>query len=989
VSTTIEAIYPLTPMQQGMLFHATSDPDSALYFHQLLATIDDTDPETVKAAFAAVIARQPSLRSLIAWQDRDRPLRLVRPTVEPDWHIEDLSEHPDPTGRIESYLQADRARPFDLQTAPLLRFAMFDLGTGAYRLVWSFHHLVLDGWSTRLVLTEVVEQLRAAREGRRPNLDRPPEYERYLEWLEQRTPPDEAQFWRDHLGDLSDIASVTGGGTPWATRHHRREREVDGRRLADGTTRLGVTVSTVLQAAWALVTRSRFGARHPVIGVTHSGRPHEVDHIERLVGMLINTIPRRIEIDDELQVSEWLSGLQRSGIEWAHHHPSSLSDIRSWVGWERHQSLFDSVIVVENIPDEADSDFRDIEYLERSNVPFALLAVPGDTFRLIGIADADRFEPEVVDHILEEVAHVAFQLVSEPEATIGAISIVGPDERARLDRLESTVAPHLIHQTAATMLSHGIGDRPERRAVVAEDRTIDFATLRFEADRLQSELLRLGASSDGPVAIDARRSSATITAIAACAMAGIPYIPLDPAAAPARRAHILESATVHIDGAGRLRALRSAPPEAPVTPTGSTPVYFMYTSGSTGVPKGVEITQHALATSTQVRRFVYEDPVGAFLVASPLHFDSSVAGLFWTLADGGTVVLPNDDQLDPIDLRRLIAEHSVSHLLTLPSVYRVMLDSGPLPSLATVIVAGEPCPPSLVSQHFEAQPDTDLYNEYGPTEATVWATVHKIEPGDAHRPTVPIGSPIPGTRVIVGDVILGRAPMGAVGEIFISGPQLAQGYRSDSDRTEVAFVKPDWHHERVYRTGDLGRWTADGVLEFRGRRDQQVKLRGHRIELEEIDGLLRQHPSIEDAVTVLRNNRLISFVVGSIPPDLDAHLRDALPVVMIPSVIDVLPELPRGSTGKVDRDALPEVRLATDVVERPLNDVEQIIADAWSEVLGIDVANPEADFFALGGDSLAVMKIVARTRKRGIELTARQFFETGTLAELAAVAQVS
>ena len=989
MSTPIEAIYPLTPMQQGILFHVTSEPDSPLYFHQLLLTIDDADAATVRSAWAEVFDRHPALRSLIAWSNRDRPLRLVRPSVDPAWHVEDLSDVADPQLRIDEYLEADRERPFDLESAPLVRFALFDLGSGSHRLVWTFHHIILDGWSTRLILGEISERLRAHAEDRVPDVPRPPAYERYLEWLDDSPDSDGEAFWRRHLGDLSDVTPMSRGATPWATRHIRREAEVDGQRLQEGATRLGVTISTVLQAAWALVLRRRFDARNPVIGVTHSGRPHEIEDIENLVGMLINTMPRRIEVDASETTGGLLERIQRSGIEWARHHTSSLVDIRRWVGWDRPDGLFDSVVVVENVPDEDDSAFRDVEYLEQSNLPFALIAVPGSRLTLIGIADADRFDPDLVALMLEEVAHVASQLVTQPDLAVGDVSVLTARERDRLGLLEATALPPLPHATAGAMVSHGLVRRPERVAVVAHDRSVDYATLRSDAHRLFEELSAAGAAATAPVAIEAHRSVETIAAVVACVTGGLPYIPLDPSAPPARRNQITKAAGVHVDGEGTVGKLGEVSPAGAAPPREDTLAYIMYTSGSSGVPKGVEITQRALAISTLVRRSVYGGNVTAFLVASPLYFDSSVAGLYWTLADGGTIVLPPDDQLDPFELRRLIDQHAVTHMLTLPSLYRILLDSGTMPSLSTVIVAGEPCPPALVAQHFATQPATALYNEYGPTEATVWATVHRVEPGDAAQTSVPIGRPVPGTTVVIGDVDGGRSPLGSVGEILIAGPQLAASYHGDPERTDAAFVQPGWIDERVYRTGDLGRWNAAGALEFRGRRDHQIKLRGHRIELEEIDTRLRQHPSIDDAVTVLREDRIVSFVVGSLPADLDAHLRAGLPAVMIPAVITPLPELPIGATGKVDRDRLPDVDVATaSSAGRSLTDTEQIIADAWSEVLGTPVSDPEADFFALGGDSLAVMKIVSRTRQRGIEITARQFFETATLAELAAVAQV-
>jgi amino acid adenylation domain-containing protein len=495
--------------------------------------------------------------------------------------------------------------------------------------------------------------------------------------------------------------------------------------------------------------------------------------------------------------------------------------------------------------------------------------------------------------------------------------------------------------------------------------------------------------------------------------AGGAYVPLDPNY-PAERLRFMrtdagagvvlttrELAARHDVGDVRVEYLDDAETDEPLSEPAANDedslAYIIYTSGSTGTPKGVEVTHANLAHSTIARDVVYGKPPQRFLLLSSFSFDSSVAGIFWTLSGGGALVLPDEgSEADVTALADLIERHQVTHTLGLPSLYQVLLEHGAarLGSLRTVIVAGEACRPELVAAHQAALPRASLYNEYGPTEGTVWSTV--FDCGEYVGGPVPIGRPLPNTPAYVLDERRRLLPMGAVGELCIGGPGVARGYRNHPDVTAARFV-PDTIGSlpgaRLYRTGDRVRYRPDGTLEFLGRVDHQVKVRGHRIELEEIESRLAAAPGVRETAVVAREDtpgdqRLVAYVAPGVDaPAADAliaTLRTQLPEHMIPSAIVALDRLPKTATGKVDRAALPppdQFSVSREAMVEPRTALERVLAGLWADVLGLEVVGVHDDFFKLGGHSLLVTRLVARARELlRLDVPLRAVFEQPTVA---------
>lgn len=896
----VAAIHPLTPMQEGILYHVIGAPGSSTYVDQVSVTLTGPlDVDALRDAWQLTIDRHEALRTLVTWERRERPLQVVRQRVDVPWTAHDWRDV-DP-GEVDVRLEAlradDRDRGFDLERAPLSRFTLVRTDDDRATLIWTFHHLLLDGWSMRLVLDEVLAAHDVFAAGGEPSREVAPGFGRFVAWLRDRDRSGDEAFWRPRLEAIpapTPLPPGSGTGHARDAERHLTVRRTCPDALAAALTGLcrdeRVTASTVLRAAWATLLARHAETRDVVFGATTAGRPPDLDRAEETAGLFINTLPVVTRIPDR-SVSAWLQALQRDQLDASGYEATPLPDLKRWSG-VRGEPLFRSIVVVENHPASRSTPrlaVRALDFEEASNFPLALLVVPGDTLELHLVADRDRYDADDAGLLLDQLEAVLAAITRDPAAPASAISLGDPDATADpVEAVDGTETPLPVRIAA-----HAI-DRPDAPAIRADGPTISYRELDHRATRLAVLLRRHGVGPDVPVLLALPRSADAVVGIVAILKAGGAYVPVDPTQPPDRIRFVLDDtgATVVV-GQADLRDHVARPDLIVVDPShvgpstghaagadasdgraagaeeaGPLPVpdpdhlaYVIYTSGSTGRPKGVAVTHRNLAHSTLARRIHYRAPVERYALLSPIVFDSSVAGLFWTLVDGGTLVLPAPRvEQDVPALSRLLIEERVTHLLGLPTLWGLILEHAPsdaLRGLHTVIVAGEACPESLVRRHHDRLPAGSLHNEYGPTEATVWCLAHEIRPSDAGR-RVPIGRPIPGMRARVVDPGGRPLPAGVAGELVVAGPGVARGYLGDEALTADRFDTlelSDGSRARTYRTGDRVRRRADGLLDFLGRIDDQVKVRGHRIELGEIEAALRDAPGVTDAAVVLEPTR--------------------------------------------------------------------------------------------------------------------------------------
>ncbi len=873
-----------------MLFHSLHEPNDGAYVVQYTCLLDGPlDSGRFRSVWNGAVAAHPTLRTAFLFEGLDEPLQVVRTAAELPWVELDWSDSgEDEAGiRLKHWLAADRRQGFDLDHAPLLRVALIRLDRDRHRLVWTYHHIVADGWSTVLLLSEIFGNY--AGSASNPT---PPPFGDFVQWLRSQ-PTDAAEaFWREELQDASlptiiDLARPKAGSPS----DHGRTRVAlsveTTTRLREFAAQYRLTLNTIVHGAWILVLGRAAGTSDVVYGTTVSGRPASVPEIDRMVGMFINTLPVRAQTNGDQPLTAWLQQLQERLLDVRDHELSPVGDVARWAGVSP-KDLFEALLVFENAPELTREErlgpaVSAEEYYDQSNYPFALLAHPKDALELLAVFRRDRYTIETADLLLNWVAATLEAFLhnasSPPRQSAPPLA---PERTALLStRAQSGVAPTPATDVYQAFNAQALAT-PSRAAVVTPDQRLSYGELQGHTHGVMRELGRRGIGVGDRVAIFASKGPAFLTAAMGALGRGAAYVPLDPAYPDARLSQMLEDASPQLalvdgpKGAHRLVALgierskiveldgmlagENLEPDL-VDPLstfdGGSEAYVIFTSGSSGRPKGVSVTRANLAFSTGARSEVYGNNAPTFLVLSPVGFDSSVAGLFWPLSLGGAVAIaPADIEQNPRALGRFIRDAGISTTLCVPSFYRVILeqaDPADLLGLRTVIVAGEACPPSVVAEHCGGLPETALFNEYGPTECTVWSTYARLDTplGDA----VPIGRPIPGAVVRVLDAHGDLVPQGAAGELYVGGPGVAAGYVGMSTAGEPRFVADAYADDpsrRLYRTGDRVRMDADGVLYFLGRVDDQLKVRGFRIEPGEIEACLVTHPAIDEAAVVKR-----------------------------------------------------------------------------------------------------------------------------------------
>lgn len=931
----IETAYPLTPLQRAMVLASIRDPEGSPYQAQCQVEIEGPlEASLLQEAWRRLIRRHPALRSFFAWEGREEPLQVIRADADLPWRYRDWAgaDRQEQERRWSELLERDAAAAFDLAQAPIMRLTLVRLNDERHRLLWSLHHALADGWSGFLVFHEMVTEYEGLR--KRAPLDRPspPPYGLFLSWLAERDREAGRAYWTERLRGLRDAtplpgAARSGPGPDRDTVERRLEPELS-ESLSRAAIRMRVTPYTLILAAWSLVL-DRFAPGHSSLtfGTTVSERPAEIPGIEGSVGMFLNTVPLRIPAPGTGPLQEWLRTLQRTATDARHHGVGGLGEIARWAELEPGGTLARSLVVYESFPESVrslppDSTLRlqDIRIRAPSDLPLTLLAYPGDSLLLQLDYDTARYTADSARRLLSCVTQALEEIGRNDPTPVETLDVLPPAERhTLLEEWNRSPVPEPEAPDVLEAFDDAVARTPDAVAVRDGEVTLSYRMLDEEANRLAHRILEPGRFAEGSPAdglpgevllgVPAEPRAESVVAILACLKAGVGYVPFDPHQPQARLAQILGAVQGVLGPSGEERwggrlvpttDLDTGPVSAP--PVSRDPgriAYVIFTSGSTGRPKGVVVERGHLARSTAARLAWYERPPGRFLLLSSLAVDSSVAGVYWTLCTGGCLVLaPARAEQDATALARRIEAESVTTTLLVPSLWATLLqelEPERLGSLECVVVAGEACPPSLVTRHHRALPGVRLVNEYGPSEATVWATAGELvpEPRDTAEagpagqdlvPRVTVGRPVPFVRLYLLDEDDRPVPIGAPGEICLGGDTVARGYLEAESRDRRRFgADPFRRGGRMYRTGDRGRFREDGRLEFLGRVDDQLKIRGYRVEPGEIEGLLDEAPGVVEAAVILNApppaadvDTLVAALLERGGPDADALLTRLL-----------------------------------------------------------------------------------------------------------------
>ncbi|MEV4949601.1 amino acid adenylation domain-containing protein [Streptomyces sp. NPDC053755] len=1032
-----EDALPVSPLQEGFFFHASFDrEDDDLYVVQEVLDLAGTvDPERLRRALQLMLDRHPLLRASFRQLPGGEVVQRLADRVTLPWREADTA----PTG-LADILRRDRAEGFDLAAPPLLRATLIRDGQRR-RLLLTLHHIIADGWSVSVLLRE----LTAAYAGE--PLPEPVAPRAYLSWLAGRDRDAARDAWARALAGLDGptrlpaLTTDDGAGSARRARHEHVDLRLPEVFTADLTARArsaGLTLSTVVNGAWALLLGALTGSRDIVFGTTVSGRTTEVEGLDAAVGLFINTVPARVTLRAEESLADLLRRVQDEHAALLDHQHLGLADIQRVAGGGE---LFDTLVVFENYPagDLASAGgpvaplVTGVEVLDAVHYPLALIVEPRDGHLALRFAyDAARLDQVAVAVLANRFETLLRTLTTDPGRTVARLGLLSGRERERLAELNATARPLPdTGATLATLFAAQAARTPEAPAVVFEGTTLTYAALDRRAEALARRLRAAGAGPERFVAVAVPRSAELMVALLAVHKAGAAYLPVDLDYPADRVAFMLGDSGARTVVTTSASADRLPPvpglahvlvdredeaPEhdgrapAPLEPAGPDhPAYLIYTSGSTGRPKGVVVTHRAIVNRLAWMQGEYgltaDDRV---LQKTPSSFDVSVWEFFWALVEGAAVVLARPDgHRDPAYLADLIRAERITTAHFVPSMLAAFvrtLEAAPAApdwaaSLRRVFCSGEALTgpdarrwSDLTARH--APGPVPLHNLYGPTEAAVDVTFFPYEGGT--ELAVPIGRPVWNTRLYVLDAFLRPVPDGVPGELYLAGVQLARGYHARYGLTAERFVADPFGEPgaRMYRTGDLVRRRADGTVEYLGRTDRQVKIRGNRIEPGEIEAALAGLPGVARAAVVVRDGALVGYAVpapGTTVPDGDAllgALAGALPAGMVPSAVVTLDALPLSPSGKLDQNALPAPSTAPRAGGRaPRDERESALCEIFTAVLGTPGIGPDDDFFMLGGDSLTSIAVVTQARERGLTISPRDVFEHRTPAALAATAQ--
>ncbi|MGB6153512.1 MAG: amino acid adenylation domain-containing protein [Pricia sp.] len=1043
VSNAIEkapdgALIPLSHGQRRLWFLQQLYPGNAFYnYSEKFRFVGDVQWPQLLHALTLVFENHDILRTVYYSEDGQPMMRILPEPgiVVSEYDIRNSEEAGEVA--VERIFKADAKHSFDLSEPPVALVTVIRTRNNEHLVMLTLHHIAMDKWSMNLLGSQWASYYRELVEGEVPQPVAPKvQYLDYAYWQgHQPLKSGSLEYWKSKLaGDIPILDLPTDFVKPRQTTFAGRSSEVrlfpiiTSEAVLRSCRQLGVTPYVFFLSVYYLFLYRYTGQKDLLIGSPISNRDQK--QLEDTIGFFNDTIVLRTKIPHQGTFLDVLREVKKTTLEAFSNKEVPFDTLVRELKQQRSLSVnpFFQVMFLYYSVAETASFGEGLQVASEFYNPgvskFDLtLDVAEENGRLSFAFEysSELFAPETIARFQDHIALLVERVVAAPNTPVSGFELLTASEKELL-LPEKTTSPHAfneftgIHQCIERMAEI----RPKATAVTFDEEHMTYGELNAKAHALAVRILEKTGGSNTVIGLSVERSLDMVVGLLAILKSGSAYLPIDPKYPAERIAFMMADADIEILVAQKQLSSLFDSSEAHClfvedAETGSDVsdiemplpkkddlAYVIYTSGSTGKPKGVPITHSNILNSTAARLAFYPDTPKAFLLLSSISFDSSKAGIFWTLCTGGNLIVSKDRiEQDMFALGNTIAQNGVTHMLLLPTLYQLVLehaDRDSLKSLTTIMVAGEACPAALVDDHFETLPEADLYNEYGPTEATVWCIAHKIGPGDT-KGSVPLGRPMAHSQVLLLDAAMNLVPMGATGEIYIGGAGLSNGYLNRPDLTLAAFVDNPFSDEagdKLYKTGDIARYNADGDLVFLGRSDQQIKIRGYRVELQEIEKAIQNYDQFEMVIVQAEseeNNskRLAAYFTADHPIDIATlrnFLKEKVPEYMVPQWLTQVDQMPLLPNGKIDHgalQALKRVGISEEDTERkhPRNELELKLHLIWQEVLQLDTIGVDDNFFALGGDSILSIQFIAKARKEGIHLTPNQIFDNQTIAGLA------
>ncbi|WJQ84571.1 edeine non-ribosomal peptide synthetase EdeN [Brevibacillus brevis] len=1027
----IADILPLSPTQEGMLFYYRLQKDSNLYFEQHRLTLRGKfQLELFTQAVSMAFEANEMLRTVFRWEGLQAPVQLILKQKTLEIPYFDWSELPSGARerKLSALLSQDKQTPFTLELGNTIRIQVVRMELYRYEVIWSFHHILMDGWSSGILLREIFTAYGQLCSGLSPAIKQKAKYKEYLRFLKEASKEHSLSYWKDSLQGISSPTPLPymrdrNEERKYSSYHLRLSRTLT-ETLEETSKRYRVTISTLLQAAWGILLQKYSDTRDALFEVAYAGRPAHLTGVEEIVGLFIKTYPLRVKRTETTTVKDLLGVMMEEQHQMAPHLYVPAVELKNCSEMDVQTPLAHSLFVFQNYPIdktlaglELDFELENITSHETTDYPLVLEVTPGDEWTVHVNYQAWKFQAKEIERLALHYQSLLEQIAADPDQEIRDLTLLSDHERHEMIEEQMKVVPVPSNYCVHELIDQAAEKTPDAVALVQGERTVTYKELQEQANRLSCALQKEVTDAGRPIVIMCDRSPEMITALLAILKAGCYYVPLDPDLPKARMEQIVsqiqpslivtEGSYLELVADLQTRVFRldepacwaqelTQIPQRKATP--SSTAYAIFTSGSTGTPKGVRVKHDQLINALWWHiEFVGFGEQTRTLQIATLTFDASVVEIFCTLISGGTLcLLQRHENKSPQKLAAAIESQQANAILVVPTMYHALLDhaaDGSLDSIQKVLCTGEMLSSSLVERHTALLPQARMYNLYGPTENSISASGYCVPRQGPFENPLPIGHPSYNVRVFLLDQDFHLLPKGVIGEMYVGGMGVTEGYIADEEKTRASYILTPYG--RLYRTGDLACWTDEGHLQYFGRKDFQIKIRGNRVELEEIEAVLRRQPGVrEAAVVAIQESKRDPYLVACLAamhPIGEHVLRDAvltyLPDYMLPAFFVHLDALPRTQSGKVDKTALQRLdytQYRSGKEEAPADELEQQLAQIWRELLTVEKISVHDHFFSLGGHSLKAAQLVTRLQKeRKTDITIKDVFQNPTIRQLA------